>query len=135
MDAEIFVDKREGDHSWSSHKIKDGDANLKRDFELTEVKIETNNFGELDTSCAIKPTWKPFRKKEPQGKNQKIVFESIKSLFSGEETVSYSKIIQISKDALINVTPQHRASRGKEALTSLIEAGFLKEEKGFIYLL
>ena len=65
----------------------------------------------------------------PIGKHQITVLEALQSI-EGSDEWSDVEILKTAKSALGDVATKHRAARAKDAISSLVEGGFLQLNEG-----
>lgn len=135
MDSTIEVKKTSTGHSWSTHKVKDGDDGVTKHFTLAIHTTSGTTFEEHETSCAIRLA-EPFkRERTPIGKLQKLVFEALRIKYKGTDPISEIDALDLAKGALVN-EPKHRVTtKAKEILASLKSGEYIKEDENkCIYL-
>ena len=135
MDLTIEVKKTAVGHSWSTHKVKDGDDGVTKHFTLAIHTTSGSTFDEHETSCAVRPTEPPKHERTPTGKLQKLVFDAIKVKYEVDGPISEMEVLEVAKEALVN-EPNHRvATKAKETLASLKSGEYIKkDENKCIYL-
>jgi hypothetical protein len=141
MDAVIAVerDRQTGLRSWRVTKMKDADDGARGQFQLDVETLGVDDFGAPITSCAVREittmghasTGKPSA---PTGKNQKAILDALQAHTDVDEGWTPTDFETVAKDALGGVTSRHRATRAKDAIDSLIDGGFIKNEGGIFHL-
>jgi hypothetical protein len=135
MDLTIEVKKTAVGHSWSTHKVKDGDDGVTKHFTLAIHATSGSTFDEHETSCAVRPTEPPKHERTPTGKLQISVFNALKAKYEGNGPITKMDALGLAKEVLVN-EPQHRVTtKAKETLASLTSGEYIKEdENNCIYL-
>ena len=134
LDAAIVVERNAmTDHrSWKVSKMKDGEDGHAGSFELLIHQLRNDQYGAAITSCAVREqTYFPTSTgtKMPTGKHQITVLEALQSI-EGEAEWSNVEILKTAKSALGDVASKHRAARAKNAISSLVDGGFLQLNEG-----
>jgi hypothetical protein len=134
LDAAIVVERNAmTDHrSWKVSKMKDGEDGRAGSFELIIHQLRNDQYGAAITSCAVREqTYFPASAgtKMPRGKHQITVLEALQSI-EGEAEWSNVEILKMAKTALGDVASKHRAARAKNAISSLVDGGFLQLNEG-----
>ena len=128
MDLTIEVKKTAVGHSWSTHKVKDGDDGVTKHFTLAIHTTSGSTFDEHETSCAVRPAEPPKHEHTPTGKLQKLVFDAIKVKYEVDGPISEMEVLEVAKEALVN-EPNHRvATKAKETLASLKSGEYIKKD-------
>ncbi|MDB2372546.1 AAA family ATPase [Amylibacter sp.] len=130
LDAAIVVERNAmTDHrSWKVSKMKDGEDGHAGSFELIIHQLRNDQYGAAITSCAVREqTYFPTSTgtKMPTGKHQITVLEALQSI-EGEAEWSNVEILKMAKTALGDVASKHRAARAKDAISSLVDGGYLQ---------
>ena len=147
LDAVIEV-KRDGDGErwWRLEKSKDGEDGASHKFELEVVCLGNDDYGPI-TSAAIRETDEAGpspAKKGTLGKNQAAVLAQFKLLAATNETlapdsaetegVSHENLISACKDCIDVSDSSRRTERIKDAIKSLLKAGYVDERDGALFL-
>ena len=135
MDLTIEVKKTAVGHSWSTHKVKDGDDGVTKHFTLAIHTTSGSTFDEHETSCAVRPTEPPKHERTPTGKLQISVFNALKAKYEANGPITEMDALGLAKEVLVN-EPQHRVTtKAKETLASLKSGEYIKEDENkCIYL-
>ena len=134
LDAAIVVERSAMTdlRSWKVSKMKDGEDGHAGSFELIIHQLRNDQYGAAITSCAVREqTYFPASAgtKMPRGKHQITVLEALQSI-EGEAEWSNVEILKMAKTALGDVASKHRAARAKNAISSLVDGGFLQLNEG-----
>ena len=134
LDAAIVVERSAMTdlRSWKVSKMKDGEDGHAGSFELIIHQLRNDQYGAAITSCAVREqTYFPAsaRTKIPTGKHQITVLEALQSI-EGAAEWSDVEILKTAKSALGDVASKHRAARAKDAISSLVDGGYLELNEG-----
>jgi hypothetical protein len=135
MDAVIVVerDRLTDRRGWRVTKMKDADDGATGQFELEVVDLGADGFGGRVTSCVVREVAGPVASTmvpPPTGANQKVVLDALRTDASSAQGWTQSALTELAKTALTDVSSRHRASRAKDAITGLIEGGYLRLGEG-----
>jgi hypothetical protein len=135
MDLTIEVKKTSTGHSWSTHKVKDGDDGVTKHFTLAIHTTSGTTFEEHETSCAIRLA-EPFKKERtPTGKLQISVFNSLKVKYEANGPITEMDALDLAKQVFVDVPPHRVNTKVKETLASLKKGQYIKEDENeCIYL-
>jgi putative DNA primase/helicase len=146
LDAAVEVSRDGDNREWRVAKSKDGADGDAQPFRL---KVETLGVDEYDdpvTSCTVQADTRADdvkRVKVPQGGNQKLVYDAIRSMFkdgiSGKEGAPAMRPC-IELEAAVNrggaaltCASDKRTSRARDAITGLVSRGVLGLNDGFLW--
>jgi len=134
LDAAIVVERNAQNdlRSWQVSKMKDGEDGHNGSFELAIHQLGSDQYGATITSCAVRERYyAPVNNgpKMPTGKHQLAVLKALQSI-EGLNEWSDIEILKTAKSALADVASKHRAARAKDAISSLVDGGYLKLNKG-----
>jgi putative DNA primase/helicase len=147
MDGAIEV-ARDGDRrEWRNAKVKDDKDGDAFPFRLAVVELGIDEHGDAITSCAVRPDQSSAdvvqRARVPQGGNQKLVYEGIRSLFKDGRTGKpgappYRPCIELEAAvtvgaARLTCATDKRTSRAREAITGLVARGVLGLNEGWLW--
>ena len=134
LDAAIVVERHAITNlrSWQVSKMKDGEDGHTGSFELAVHQLGADQYGAAITSCAVReqkdaPTNDGH--KMPTGKHQLAVLEALQNI-GGTAKWSDSEIFNAAKTALGDVASKHRAARARDAISSLVDGGYLLLDAG-----
>jgi len=130
MDAAIEVKGGDFARLWKTAKVKDGDDTVAEGFNLIVEAVGIDEFGLVETSCAVEPCSKPNRINSPTGKNQKKALAALVSQLSNGGALSEDEAFDVVKTVLTDIDSNHRSSRAKAAIKALGEAGHIKISGG-----
>jgi hypothetical protein len=146
LDAAIEVSRDGDSRQWSVAKSKDGeDGNCER-FKLRVEMVGLDSDGDPITSCFVEQDNSVVSIKKvamPQGTNQKLVMEALRSLFKEGETgkagappeakcIGLEKAVAASGIRLTCPTDK-RTTRAREAITGLTAKGILGLNDGWLW--
>jgi putative DNA primase/helicase len=147
LDAAVKI-SRDGDRrEWKVAKSKDGADGHKHLFVLDVEMLGSDAEGNAMTSCVVVPdntAQDVQRAKLPQGGNQKLVLDALRPLFADGKTARPGAPPLrpcIELEAAIASASTHlpcetfrRATRARDAITSLIARGVLGCNEGWLWL-
>ena len=137
MDAAIEVSRDGERREWKVAKSKDGQDGTAHPFRLHIETLGKDDMGEVVSSCVVKRDTTPTgpRTAQPQGGNQKLVWEAIRPLFESGQTDMPGvppMRLSIELEAAVNsgapkltCDPSRRNERARAAITAMISGGFL----------
>ena len=139
MDAVIGVerDRARDVRRWSIRKMKDAEDDAEAAFDLTGVEVETDDMGIPVTSCAVVPAPGaplPASAGIPSGKNQQAVLTALLADDRGARGWRETELSEVAKAALHYIGSKHRATRARDAITALVDAGHLTLDEGVYHL-
>jgi len=146
MDAAIEV-SRDGDRrEWRCAKSKDGADGDAHPFKLEVKTLGTDGYGDPITSCVVRTdtTTADVRAvKLPQGGNQRLVYEGIRTLFKDGHTGKPGapplrpcielEAAVLAGAARLTCPTNRRATRTREAITGLVSRGVLGLNEGWLW--
>lgn len=151
LDVCIEVSRTGDRREWKLEKSKDAEDGKSHAFRLEQVDLGKDDDGEPIRSCVIRAddseeAYAPQRR-EPQGRNQKIIFDALAPLFrkpSAHRGMAGAPAIRPCLDleeAIVatcgNLTclVDRRKERAREAITGLVASGILGCNEGWIWLI
>jgi len=146
LDAAIEVNRDGDSRQWSVAKSKDGeDGNCER-FKLKVEIVGLDSDGDAITSCFVEQDNSVVSIKKvavPQGINQKLVMEALRSLFKEGDTGKagappQAKCIELEKAVAasgirLTCPTDKRTTRAREAITGLTAKGILGLNDGWLW--
>ena len=146
LDAAIEVSRDGDSRQWSVAKSKDGeDGNCER-FKLKVERVGLDSDGDAITSCFVEQDNSVVSIKKvavPQGINQKLVMEALRSLFKEGVTGKagappQAKCIELEKAVAasgirLTCPTDKRTTRAREAITGLTAKGILGLNDGWLW--
>ena len=146
LDAAIEVSRDGDSRQWSVAKSKDGeDGNCER-FKLKVERVGLDSDGDAITSCFVEQDNSVVSIKKvamPQGTNQKLVMEALRSLFKEGVTGKagappQAKCIELEKAVAasgirLTCPTDKRTTRAREAITGLTAKGILGLNDGWLW--
>ena len=146
LDAAIEVSRDGDSRQWSVAKSKDGeDGNCER-FKLKVEMVGLDSDGDPITSCFVEQDNSVVSIKKvavPQGINQKLVMEALRSLFKEGVTGKagappQAKCIELEKAVAasgirLTCPTDKRTTRAREAITGLTAKGILGLNDGWLW--
>jgi hypothetical protein len=146
LDAAIEVSRDGESRQWSVAKSKDGeDGNCER-FKLKVERVGLDSDGDAITSCFVEQDNSVVSTKKvamPQGTNQKLVMEALRSLFKEGDTGKagappQAKCIELEKAVAasgirLTCPTDKRTTRAREAITGLTAKGILGLNDGWLW--
>ncbi len=151
MDAAVEVSRNDDRREWRVAKSKDGaDDGLAHPFKLAVVELGTDDHGDPITSCAVEADHTAqdvARVKLPQGGNQKLVMDALRTILARQSPLSseYPACVPPGRVAveLEAVLPEaaaclpcpsdKRTSRARDAVTGLIARGIYAFREGWLW--
>lgn len=147
LDAAVEV-SRDGDRrEWKVAKAKDGADGDAHPFRLQVETLGTDAYGDPITSCSVRTDTSLVevqRIKIPQGINQKLVYEGIRTLFKdGHAGKPGAPPLRpcIELDAAVTAgaarltcPTEKRTSRAREAIAGLVSRGILGLNAGWLWV-
>lgn len=125
VDASIEVKRTDDIRSWTVAKAKDDGDGAEFCFRLAIESLGQDEDGDPITSCAIEPmTTVALPKPSGLKGNQKAVLAAIEAALTCGP-IPYDDALLAACSALPNVDSQHRSSRARITLNSLIKTGKL----------
>ena len=148
LDAAIEVIRNDDRREWRIAKAKDDADSLGHPFRLEVVEIETDEDGELVTSCVVVEDDQPTvgrLPKIPKGGNQRIVWDALGELLKRSEDYSkggapsYRPCVELERAVVaiaprLTCEPKRRSERTREALTGLITRKLVECREGWLWL-
>lgn len=148
LDAAIEVSRNGDRREWKIAKSKDGEDGDARSFKLEIETLGNDEFGDPITSCVVAPnhaTREVRSAKLPQGGNQRLVLDALRSMFKSGYTgkpgappdclcIELESAIAKASGHLTCETSR-RATRSREAITGLIARGVMGCNEGWIWML
>ncbi len=151
QDAVLEVKRNEGGaHTVTLAKSKDGEDGVSHGFNLVTVELGTDESGKADQSCAVEEiegTFTTKKQAEPNGKHRRAILAAAKEVLVDQRMqcelgmqdapaagVPFEEMLSKVTDALEGIDLKHRKQRAKEALTGLINQGYLTREGDLLTL-
>ena len=146
LDAAVEVSRDGDNREWRVAKSKDGADGDAQPFRLKVETLGVDEYGDPVTSCTVQADTRTDdvkRVKLPQGGNQRLVYNAIRSLFkdgiSGKEGAPPMRPC-IELEAAVNrgaaaltCASDKRTSRTRDAITGLVSRGVLGLNDGFLW--
>lgn len=150
LDAAVEVSRNDDRREWRVAKAKDGADGLAYPFRLNVVELGTDDHGDPVTSCVVEADQTASdiaRVKLPQGGNQKLVMDALRTILAKQSPLSseYPACVPAGRVAveLEAVLPEvaaclpcegkRKATRAREAITSLIGRGVYAFREGWLW--
>lgn len=132
-DFELEVIRNGDARSVTCSKMKDGEDGLEYGFKLILVPVGNDEDGDVVTSCVLghvnEVPMKGAPKKEKMGANMKIILGCVQDYYNDHnEWPTVAELIIAAKELEVSSSNAHRAK------DTLIDKGFLEEDKGFVRL-
>lgn len=153
LDTAILVDRQGELIRWTLDKSKDSEDQLNRLCNLEVVEVGQSKSGKTLKSCVVievEGSASLTKHAQPAGVNQKLIFSAVQQALVNHriqgamlasawpegypEGLPYDHLLTLIKDTLLDVSDKHRLSRTKEALSGLIDNGFLVVKDGLVCL-
>ncbi len=146
LDAAVKVSRVGDNREWEIEKSKDGADGDVQPFRLKVETLGVDEYDEPVTSCTVQANTRADdvkRVKVPQGGNQKLVYEAIRSMFkdgiSGKAGAPAMRPC-IELEAAVNrggaaltCASDKRTSRARDAITGLVSRGVLGLNDGLLW--
>ena len=146
LDAVIEV-TRDGDRrEWKASKVKDGADGEAHPFRLEVVHLAPDEDGEPVSSCVVRRDESAAeiqRAKVPQGGNQRLVYEGIRTLFKDgrigkpgappQRPCIELEAAVVAGAGRLTCASDKRTSRAREAITGLVARGVLGLNEGWLW--
>jgi putative DNA primase/helicase len=146
LDAAVEVSRDGDNREWRVAKSKDGADGDAQPFLLKVETLGLDEYGDPVTSCTVQADTRGDdvkRVKVPQGGNQKLVYEAIRSMFkdgiSGKAGAPAMRpCIELEAavnrgSAALTCDTDKRTSRARLAITGLVSRGVLGLNDGFLW--
>jgi putative DNA primase/helicase len=147
LDAAVEVIRDGQSRKWVSDKVKEGRDGVAQPFLLETVEVGVDEDGEPETSCVVRHDSgaKALNVvKLPQGGNQSKAYQALAPLFLGSQIfgkggapsdrpcIELFAAVEAAATAL-TCDPGRRKERAREAISSLVEKGFLGLGEGWVW--
>lgn len=145
LDAAVEVARNGELRQWTVVKSKDGADGAIAHFNLEHQILGHDEFGEPESSCTVQ--WiksPPERGNEPQGGNQKLVFNKLKTVLKEQgyphpERPAYTHVVELEQAVdftanALTCEQRRRGDRARAAITGLIGRKTLAYDGKFVWL-
>lgn len=150
MDAAVEVSRSDDRREWRVAKSKDGSDGLAHPFRLTVVDLGPDDHGDPVTSCVVEAGHTVSdiaRVKLPQGGNQKLVMDALRTILAQQSPLSSEfpacvppgrvavelEAVLPEVAARLTCPSDKRTSRAREAITGLIARGVYEFRGGWLW--
>lgn len=126
LDAAVEVHRIDDCRGWRLAKAKDNADSIEHGFNLRIVELGEDEDGDPISSCAIEPSSEKSAPK-PDGLkgNQKKVLTAILAVLDSGKELFFDEAVEIACKTLEHIDSQHRMSRARITLFSLIKSKML----------